>query len=195
MSYVKYLPPLLALCLLVIGLGGCDMKDDLLPSSGDDRSTVVAGSIGNQPTQIAADFNLQDMYGNDFILSDHLVDGGDPADVVVLYFTMWCPICTSHTDYIYTNVIPQFANRGNVEYVLVDYVSGSVSATFSVAQANGYVTPKFTILADVDRAVLNQFNGAMGITVVIDNDGTILMNEDFRTGETLIDILDQQLPL
>ena len=195
MSYVKNLPQLLVLCLLVTGLGGCDMKDDLLPSSSDNTSTVIAGSIGNQPTQISADFTLKDIYNADFVLSDHLTGGSNPADVVVLYFTMWCPICTSHTDYIYTNVIPQFAGRGDVHYVLVDYVSGSVSATFAAAQANGYVTPQFDILADVNRAVLNQFDGAMGITVVIDNDGTILMNEDFRTGETLIDILDQQLPL
>ena len=195
MSCVKNLQQLLGLCLLVVGLSGCDLKDDLLPSSSDNTSTVVAGSIGNQPTQVAADFTLKDIYGADFVLSDHLAGGGNPADVIVLYFTMWCPICTSHTDHMYINVIPQFANRGNVHYVLVDYVSGSFSAAFSAAQANGYVTPQFTVLSDDNRAVLKQFDGAMGITVVIDNDGTILMNEDYRTGETLREILDQQLPL
>ena len=197
MSCVKTLRQLLGLCLLVIGLSGCDMKDDLLPSSSDNRGTVVAGSIGNQPTQIAADFTLKDIYNADFVLSDYLVGGGGgkSADVIVLYFTMWCPVCTSHTDYIYTNIMPQFVDRGNVVYALVDYVSGSVTYSYATAQANGYLGSTYSILVDADRAVLNQFNAAMGTTVIIDNDGTILMNEDFRTGETLREILDQQLPL
>lgn len=195
MFYVKKLSPLLALYLLVTGLSGCDVQDDLLPSSSDNRGTVEAGTTGSRPTQIAADFNLKDMYGEDFVLSDHLAAGSNPADVIVLYFTMWCPVCTSHSDHIFTNVIPQFANRGNVEYVLVDFVSGSVSSTFAVAQANGYVTPKLNVLADVNQSLKNQLDAAMGITVVIDNDGTILMNEDYRTGQALTEILDQQLPL
>ena len=195
MSYVKALRQLLTLSLLLISLSACDMKDDLQPSNSDDRGTVESGSIGHLPGQIAADFTIKDMYGDDFVLSDHLAGGSNPADVVVLYFTMWCPICLSHTDYIYTNIIPQFTNRGTVVYGLVDYVSGSVSATYAQASANGYLTPKFDVLADANQAILNQFNGAMGITVVIGSDGTILMNEDFRSGETLVEILDQQLPL
>jgi len=197
MSYVKTLRQLLTLSLLLMGLSACDMKDDLLPSNDDERGTVEPGSIGHLPGQIAADFTIKDMYDDDFVLFDQFSGGGggQPADVVVLYFTMWCPICLSHTDYIYTNIIPQFADRGTVVYGLVDYVSGSVSATYAQASANGYLTPKFDVLADVDQAVLNQFNGAMGTTIIIDSDGTILMNEDFRSGETLVEILDQQLPL
>ena len=194
MSYVKNLQQLLALSLLVVGLSACDLQDDLLPSSSDQRGAVTTGSTGNMPGQIAADFTVKDLNGNDFILSDHLTGGSNPADVVVLYFTMWCPICLSHSDHIYTNVMPQFLGRGTVVYGLVDYVSGSVSATYAAAQANGYVGSSYSILADIDQAVLNQFNGAMGITIVIDSDGTILMNEDYRTGETLVQILDQQLP-
>ena len=194
MSYVKAFQKLLSISLLVFGLSACDLKDDLLPSSSDERGTVVPGSIGNMPGQLAADFTIKDMYGDDFVLFDHLVGGTNEADVIVLYFTMWCPICLSHTDYIYTNIIPQFETRGTVVYGLVDYVSGSVSATYAQASANGYLTPKFDILADANQAVYNQFNGAMGITIVIDNDGTILMNEDFRSGATLVEILDQQLP-
>ena len=196
MSCVKTFQKLLSLSLLFIGLSACDMKDDLLPSNSDDRGTVEPGSIGYMPGQIAADFTIKDMYGDDFVLSDHLAGGSDPADVIVLYFTMWCPICLSHSSHIYTNVMPQFSNRGTVVYGLVDYVSGSVSGTYAEASAIGYVAGSgFSVLADVNQAVLNQFNGAMGITIVIDSDGTILMNEDYRTGATLVEILDQQLPL
>ena len=193
MSYVKTLRQLLTLSLLLVGLSACDLKDDLLPSSGDERGSVVPGSIGHMPTQIAADFTIKDMYGNDFVLSDHLVGGTNEADVVVLYFTMWCPICLSHTDYIYTNIIPQFETRGTVVYGLVDYVNGSVEETYAFAQANGYLTPKFDILADVNNTLENQFNGIMSTTIVIDNDGTILMNEIYKSSK-LIEILDQQLP-
>ena len=184
MSYVKTLRQLLTLSLLLVGLSACDMKDDLLPSDTDNSG----------PMGIAADFTIKDIHGNDFVLSDHLTGGSNPADVVVLYFTMWCPICTSHTDYIYTNIIPQFETRGTVVYGLVDYVNGSVEEVYAEAQANGYLTPKFDILADVNNTLENQFDAIMSTTVIIDNDGTILMNEVYKSSK-LIEILDQQLPL
>ncbi len=194
MSCVKTLRQLLTLSLLLVGLSACDMKDDLLPSNSDDRSPIESGSIGNMPGQIAADFTIKDMHGDDFVLSDHLAGGTNEADVVVLYFTMWCPICLSHTDYIYTDIIPQFANRGTVVYALVDYKNGSVEDVYAEAQANGYLTPKFDVLADVNNTVENQFDAIMSTTVIIDNDGTILMNEVYKSSK-LIEILDQQLPL
>ena len=184
MSYVKIVQKLLLLFTLSFVLSACDLKDDLFPSSTDKSN----------PLGIAADFTIKDMYGNDFVLSDHLVGGTNEADVIVLYFTMWCPICLSHTDYIYTNIIPQFETRGTVVYGLVDYVNGSVEETYAFAQANGYLTPKFDVLADVNNTLENQFNGIMSTTVIIDNDGTILMNEIYKSSK-LVEILDQQLPL
>ena len=185
MSYVKTMKKFLLLLVLGFTLSACDLKDDLLPSDSDKSS----------PQGIATDFTAKNIFNEDFVLSEHLAGGSTPADVVVLYFTMWCPICLSHTDHIYNTVMPQFSNRGTVVYALVDYVSGSVDATYNTALANGYANPAFfTVLADVNQQLLNQFNGAMGITIVIDSDGTILMNEDYRTGETLVEILDQQLP-
>jgi len=197
MSYVDVrqhlrLPLLILLCLL---LSACnDLLDDLNPSGSDKRGTVVAGSIGNRPGQIAADFTLKDSLGNNFVLSDHLTAGSDPADVVVLYFTMWCPVCLSHSDHMYNTVIPQFTGRGTVVYGLVDFVSGSVSATRAAELANGFAGSAFTTLADTNQGLLDQFNGAMGIVVVIDSDGTILLNEDYRNGTALTTLLDQQLP-
>ena len=190
MSYVKTF----MLMLLCFGLSACDFDDDLNPSSSDKRGNVTSGTVGYMPTQIAADFTVKDSLDNDFILSEHLSGGGTPADIVVLYFTMWCPVCLSHTDHMYNTVIPQFSGRGTVVYGLVDYVSGSVSATRAAELANGYAGSDFTTLADVSQNLLDQFNGAMGIVVVIDSDGTILLNEDYRGGSALTEILDQQLP-
>ena len=194
MSYVKTLRQLLLLPLLIISLNACDLKDDLLPSDSDERSTVVPGSIGLMPGQIAADFTIKDIYNNDFVLSEHLAGGSDPADIVVLYFTMWCSTCMDDTRHIYNEVMPKFEGRGTVVYALVDYLSGSIPFAYDMASSVNY-DPKFTFLADINHTVFNQFNGDMGVTVVIDSDGTILMNEDYRGGITLIEILDQQLPL
>lgn len=195
MSCVKAMQRSLTLMLLCLGLGACgDLVDDLNPSSSDKRADVVAGSTGNMPGQIAVSFTVKDSLNRDFVLSEHLSGGSEPADVVVLYFTMWCPVCLSHSDHMYNHIIPQFRSRGTVVYGLVDYVSGSVSATRASELANGYAGSDFTTLADVDQGLLDQFNGAMGIVVVIDSDGTILLNEDYRNGSALSETLDQQLP-
>jgi hypothetical protein len=183
------------LVVALFWLSGCgDMTGDLNPSGDDKRPDINSGSIGYLPTQKAADFTVTDSTGSDFTLSDHLAGGSTPADAVVLYFTMWCPICLAHSDHMYNHVIPQFKPRGNVAYALVDYVSGSVSGSRMAELANGYAGSDFTTLADVDQDLQDQFNGAMGTVVVIDSSGTILINEDYRDGSALMDTLDQQLP-
>ena len=185
----------LSLVCVVLVLYGCgDLADDLKPSSSDERPDVVVGSIGYLPSQRAADFTAIDSMGNSFSLSDHLITGSDPADVVVLYFTMWCPVCLAHSEHMYNHVIPQFKHRGTVVHALVDYVSGSVSGSRMEELANGYAGSDFTTLADVNQSLQDQFHGAMGTVVVIDSDGTILLNEDYRDGSALMDTLDQQLP-
>jgi len=195
MSCVKLIYSTLFIILMGLALSACnDLTNDLLPSSSDKRATVIAGSTGNQPGQIAANFIIKDSLNNDFILADYLTGGSQPTDVVVLYFTMWCPVCLSHSDHIYNTVMPQFNARGNVIYGLVDYVSGSVSATRASEVANGYAGSDFIALSDIDQSLFNQLNGSMGVIIVIDNDGTILLNEDFRNGQALQTILDQQLP-
>ena len=191
MCYVKKLI-LIFSALMLIGCG--DMMDDLNPSGSDDRTPVVMGSTGNMPGQIVADFSLKDSLNNDFVLSDYLDGGSSRADVVVLYFTMWCPVCLAHSDHMFNNIIPRFSGRGSVVYALVDYVSGSVAATRAAERANGFANSDFVTLADVNQSVYDQLNGAMGTVFVIDSDGTILMKEDYRNGVALAEILDQQLP-
>lgn len=180
--------------LLSLGLIACDIQDDLLPDSHDARANITPGSIGSMPTQIAADFTIKDSLNNNFILSEHLTDGSTPADVIVLYFTMWCPICLSHSDHILNSIMPQYSGRGTVIYGLVDYVSGSVAATRATELASGYGRSNFTILADVNQDLAGQFNAAMATVVVIDSSGSILLNEDFRNGAALVEILEQHLP-
>lgn len=195
MSYVNTFKHGLTFLAAVFVLTACgDLTDDLSPSGKDKRPAVTAGSTGYMPSQLAANFTISDSRGNNFVLHDHLAGGSDPADVVVLYFTMWCPVCMSHSDHMYNVVIPRFAGRGTVVYAMVDYVSGSVNGTRLAEVSNGYSGSDFVILSDVDQRLLDQFNGAMGIVVVIDSTGTILINEDYRDGSAVIETLDQELP-
>ena len=168
--------------------------DDLAPSGEDLRPSVTANTVGSQPSQISADFSAPATNGTTFKLSDYLTGGAFASDAVVLYFTMWCPICISHTDHILYNIIPQFQTRGTTVYVLVDYVSGSIASTTVSEAVNGYAGSVFTTIADENQSLLNQFQGAMGKTIVIDKNGVIQMNEDFRTGDNLIQTLNTILP-
>ena len=190
--YCKRLASALGLFALLL-LGGCEVTDDLSPSGEDKRPDVTAGSIGNYPGQVAADFTAKDSLNQDYTLSEHLAGGATPADAIVLYFTMWCPICLGHSDHMLYAVMPEFAARGNVEFLLVDYVSGSVAVTRAQELANGY-SGSFTTLADIDLALLEQFDAAMGTTIVIDATGTIKMNEDYKDGSKLSETLDALLP-
>lgn len=190
-SIQRYAMLALIACTMV-ACGGA--ADDLAPSSTDQRPAVVAGSIGSMPSQKAGDFTVLDENGAPWRLYDHLSGGAQPSDAVVIYFTMWCPICLSHSDHLLYTVMPQFAGRGNTSYVLVDYVSGSVVGTRASVLANGYGGSPFTVLADSNLTVFNQFQASMGKTIVLDTYGTVLMNEDYRTGSNLISKLHALLP-
>ena len=181
--------------LLVMALTGCnEITDDLTPSGDDKRPTVEANTVGHLPGQIAPAFTIRSSLDEDFVLADHLSGGAEPADAVVLYFTMWCPVCLAHSDHMFNNVIPQFASRGDVVYAMVDYVSGSVITSRAAETANGYAGSAFVTLVDTDRSVMDLFNAAMGTVVVITADGEILLNEDYRSGEATITALDGYLP-
>lgn|SRR5574341_163615 len=165
---------LLASALILAGCG------DLNPSGADKRPAVQAGTIGPAVGQNAPDFTLSDTLGNSLTLSSIL-----PATHgVVLYFTMWCPVCDSQLSDMRGAMTPQFPN---VRFFAVDYVSGSVDAARQAQVSNGYAD--LTILVDTNQAVLNLYQATMGTTVVIDASGVIRMNEDYKDGTKLQGIL------
>ncbi len=156
--------------------------DDLAPSGADERPAVQAGTTGPFVSQIAPDFTVSDSLGNSLSLSSVRAS----AQGVVLYFTMWCPICDTHMSNMRSNVVPLFPN---VRFLLVDYVSGSVANARNAEVANGYAGSQFTVLADTNQAVLGTYAATMGTTVVIDSAGIIQMSEDYKDGVRLIDVL------
>src|SRR5512140_1746850 len=109
----------LFLVLLLAGCGG--MMDDINPSGSDKRPPAMPGTIGPAVGQNAPDFTLSDTLGGSLTLSSELTTTNTKG--VVLYFTMWCPLCDSDMTAM-RNFFPAFPN---VRFIAVDYVSGSVS--------------------------------------------------------------------
>jgi len=180
------LPGLLLSALL--GLTSCDgITDDLKPSGDDKRPSVEAGTIGTQVGQQSPDWSLYDTLGNSRGLYDELTKPGVTG--VVLYFTMWCPVCEVHMDDMRANVMLNFPT---VSFFLVDYVSGSISISLATQQAYGYTS--INTLVDTDQTVLDLYQATMGTTVVISSAGNIVeMNEDYKDGVKLTETL-QALP-
>lgn len=168
------------------------MMDDLDPSGQDKRPPVVPGSVGGLPGQTAADFTLPLTDGGFFTLGDHVAGGSDPADAIVLYWTMWCPVCSGHMDQIQFNIIPLFAGF-DVRYVVVDYVNSTVELAARARHEAGFGSSPFLVAADTSGTVTSLYNSTMGTTVVIAGSGTVRMNEDFRTGDNLISVLNEAL--
>jgi peroxiredoxin len=177
MSFVKRI----ALFVVLLTAGCGDITDDLVPSGDDQRPPVVAGSLGPDVGQVSPDFTLSDTLANPVTLSSELAT----ADAVVLYFNMWCPICDSHMSHIRTDVRPDFPS---VDFVMVDYVTGSVSNARSAQVSNGYTD--FVVLADTAQSVLDLYHATMGTTVVIDSTGVVRMNEDYKDGTRLRTVLE-----
>ena len=166
------------LLLLVLILTSCD---DLSPSSADKRQPVDSNTIGSSVGQIAPDFSLLDTENNPRLMSAELVG----VDAIVLYFTMWCPICDSHMSHLRTQVIP---NYPNVKFFIIDFVSGTVADSRTAQENNGYTD--MTVLVDNTQEVRTLYDGNMGITVVIDNPGNVRMNEDYKDSKKLTATLD-----
>jgi len=173
--------PRFLLIVLVLVLTGCD---DLVPSAEDERAPVDSSTVGASVGQIAPDFSLFDTESNTVTMSAELVG----HDGIVLYYTMWCPICDSHMSHMRTRVIP---NYPNVRFLIIDFVSGTVAQSRAEQEANGYTD--LTVLADTTQEVLTLYQATMGTTVVIENagsQGTIRMNEDYKDSKKLTATLD-----
>ena len=169
--------------LVSLGLAGCEgITDDLLPSGEDKRPIVEEGSDGTQVGQVSPDFSAYDTLGNSRGLYNELAP---PSTGVVLYFTMWCPICDTHASHMRAVVMPNFPT---VQFFLVDFVSGSITASRTAQLANGY--GDIETLADIDQNLYGSYNASMGTTVVIDSaEFKVKMNEDYKDGVKLIETL------
>lgn len=149
---------------------GCS---NLVPDGRDLRSQNSTGRGGLSVGDKAPDFTLTD---SDGIASNlYATLSGRPG--VVIYFTMWCSICTAHTDEMLNTAMAQFPTT---KFLLIDYVSGSVQDMRTLKTSSGYDGTGYTVLSDANQAVMNSYAGTMGFTVVIDSNRTIRMNEEYK---------------
>ena len=166
--------------ILALLLGGCKgTLDDLQPSGNDQRAEEVQTTNNQTPVY---DFSILDQNGQSRNLAQEL-GAGRP---LVLYFTMWCPICNAHTDHLLTQTIPKYSGP---KYFLVDYISGSASAALRSRQENGYESAAFELLVDQNNQAINAFSATMGTTVVLSANGELLFNEDLKDGVKLEAVL------
>ena len=172
MRFIK----LLSIALALVMLTGC--LDNLTSDSKDLRTDTSTGGENAAP---AVDFIELTTESETIQLSSELMNN----DAVVLYYTMWCPICDSHMSHLRSSVMD---NYRNVRFLIVDYVSGSVAQSRNSQVSNGYAA--MTVLADSDQSLIEQFKATMGTTVVIDDQNKILMNEDYKNGARLIEVLE-----
>ncbi len=149
--------------------------EDLNPESKDLRSDSEKGPLYSD------NFTAIDTLNNSISLSDELLS----HDAVVLYFTMWCPLCDSHMSHIRRQLIDQYSN---VRFLMVDYVSANVSQSRSSQRANGF--DDLTLLVDNQQALLNIYSATMASVIVINDQNLILLNEDYKNGSRLIETLD-----
>lgn len=156
--------------------------DDLNPSDSDKRTATQPGTTGPAVGQNAPDFTLSDTLGNSVTLSSVFPS----VQGVVIYFTMWCPICDTHMSNMQSSQIPSFPN---VRFYAVDYVSATVADARNAEISNGFEGSGFTVLADTHQTVLGLYEATMGTTVVIDRTGVIRMNEDYKDGSRLQTVL------
>lgn len=169
MHLIKLLSLLAAFSLLT----GC--LEDLNPDSKDLRSEAdLAPSNSSNFTSVTT-------LNETINLEDDLLSN----DAVVLYFTMWCPLCDSHMSHLRSHVIDEY---NNVKFYMVDYVSGNVSQSRSSQLSNGYAN--LDILVDNDHNLLKQYSATMASVIVIDDEKKVLLNEDYKNGARLIDTLN-----
>lgn len=179
MDFVKTIAcTLLVSTFLFTGCG--NVADNLFPSASDKRTPAQLGTTGPSVGQNAPDFTLSNTLGSTATLSTMV--SSPTTSGVVMYFTMWCPVCDSEMSEIQNSIIPLYPN---ITFLAVDYVSGSVSATRGEELANGFNGSGFIVLADTSQTVLNLYQATMGTTVVIDHSGVIRMNEVYKNSKLL----------
>ena len=177
MSFLKIL-----LAITFINLLGCKITDDLSPSSTDKRGDFDSSTIGYHIGQTAPEFSVPDTLNNTFLLSAEITT----TDAIVLYFTMWCPICDSHMSHMRSEIIP---NYSNVKFYFVDYVSGIVIYSRSEQLNNGYGSSSVLVDDAANKYLTTLYNATMGTTIVIDRNTVMQMNEDYK-GSKLQAVLD-----
>lgn len=173
--FIKYSIKLLAVTGLLFCLTAC--QEDMIPS-GEDQRQADTDLVG----KMIEDFSFDLSTGEQDSLNNRLQN----HDAVVLYFTMWCTKCDQHMKDMWFNLMDQYPS---VDFIAVDYLtSSSVENTRSTQLELGWGS--FPTISDHDDALENLLGGTMAITVVIDKNSVVQLNEEYKNGSRLREVLD-----
>ncbi len=159
------------LLLGVIFLLGC--QEDLMPES---KNT----NITHEPF-IISDFTAKLNTQQEYSLSDALTH----HDGIVLYFTMWCPVCDNHMQLLRSDFVTQYSD---IDFVFVDYVSGSAANSRATQLNSGY--SDFNVISDVDDFLEETLQGSMGSIILIDKNFTVVFSEVFKNHMDLAEAIE-----
>ncbi len=168
-----HLIKLLSLFTTILLLSGC--LEDLNPESKDKRTAA------DLAPSVSQDFTATTTLNEIINLEQELLT----YDALVLYFTMWCPLCDSHMNHMRSQLIKAYPNA---RFLMVDYVSGSISQSYSSQLANGH--GDLTLISDYQQTLLHLYDATMASVIVINDQKSILLNEDYKNGARLIETLE-----
>ncbi len=147
----------------------------------EDLSTSKQNNKVNHEPFIITDFTVKLNTDQDYSLSDRL----NNHNAVVLYFTMWCPVCDNHMQSIRNDFVAQYPD---IDFVLIDYVSGSNANSRATQLNNGY--SDFDVISDTDDSLEKALQGSMGSVVLIDKNFTVVFSEVFKNEMDLKEAID-----
>lgn len=153
-------------------------QEDLLPSN--DQLPMTSLSEVGSALEFDLSFTLNT--GETESLNQQL----EEHDLLVLYFTMWCPTCQNHAASLRQDFVNQYPNT---KFMLIDYVSSSVNNSRQTQIASS--AADFIVVSDYNGKLKSRLNGTMATTIVIDKNLVIQMNETFKDGSRLADVLNQ----
>jgi thiol-disulfide isomerase/thioredoxin len=152
-----------ALICITLFLSAC--VEDLAPENKDLRKD------SSFEIQISENFSISTTDGDTLNLDDELAS----YDAVVLYFTMWCSTCSAHMD----EIDAKQDDYPNVKFLMVDFVSGSISQSKNSQRDNAY--NHMTTLVDNNDLLQDRYKGKMASTIIINNQHEILFNEVYKS--------------
>lgn len=155
-------------------------------------TVILAGFTTAQDK--APDFNIPELGGENFQLSDHIGEG----PLLINFWATWCIPCHAEMKAL-KKVYKRYKDQG------LKIVSISIDDTRTVSKVKGFVRSKrypFTILLDTNKEVFQLFQGTSPpLSILIDKDGRMVYTHlGYRKGdekkveEWIIKLLGAEMP-